>query len=50
MYRVTDMICRRCSCGSGGADFGKVRSFLSIEEMVAMLKEYKDDLESEIQE
>jgi hypothetical protein len=42
------MIYGRCGCGSGGVDFGKVRSS-SIEEKVAMPKEYKDDLEREIQ-
>ena len=36
-------------CGSGtcGTDFQKVRSFLTKEERVALLKEYKDDLEKE---
>jgi hypothetical protein len=35
-----------CGCGTG---FGKVRSFLTREEKVSMLKEYKDDLEKEVQ-
>lgn len=36
-------------CGSGtcGTDLQKVRSFLTKEERVALLKEYKDDLEKE---
>ena len=38
-----------CGCGSSGRDFGKVRSFLTREEKVSMLKEYKDDLEREVQ-
>jgi hypothetical protein len=38
-----------CGCGSDGVGVGKVRSFLTIEEKVAMLKEYKDDLEREVQ-
>jgi hypothetical protein len=41
-----------CSCGSSSSsrtDFGKVRSFLTREEKVSMLKEYKDDLEREVQ-
>ncbi|MGE5662236.1 MAG: hypothetical protein ACM3X1_08315 [Ignavibacteriales bacterium] len=38
-----------CGCSSSGRDFGKVRSFLTREEKVSMLKEYKDDLEREVQ-
>jgi hypothetical protein len=39
-----------CGCGSSSrTDFGKVRSFLTREEKVSMLKEYKDDLEREVQ-
>ena len=42
-----------CGCGSSSSssrtDFGKVRSFLTREEKVSMLKEYKDDLEREVQ-
>jgi hypothetical protein len=36
------------SCGCG-TDFRKARSFLTREEKVSMLKEYKDDLEKEVQ-
>ena len=39
-----------CGYGSGwGAGFGRVRSFLTREEKVSMLKEYKEDLEKEVQ-
>jgi hypothetical protein len=39
-----------CGCGSSrGTDVGRVRSFLTREEKVSMLKEYKNDLEKEIQ-
>jgi hypothetical protein len=38
-----------CGCGSSGRDVGRVRSFLTREEKVSMLKEYKDDLEKEVQ-
>jgi hypothetical protein len=39
-----------CGCGSSrGIDVGRVRSFLTREEKVSMLKEYKNDLEKEIQ-
>ena len=40
------------SCGYSsrcGTDYGKVRSFLTREEKVSMLKEYKDDLDREVQ-
>jgi hypothetical protein len=38
-----------CGYSSGcGTDFGKVRSFLTKEEKVSLLKEYKDDLEKEV--
>jgi hypothetical protein len=38
------------SCGcSSGIDIRKARSFLTREEKVSMLKEYKDDLEKEVQ-
>jgi hypothetical protein len=40
------------SCGySSGCEtvFGRVRSFLTREEKLSMLKEYKDDLEKEVQ-
>ena len=38
-----------CGCGSGrGIDVGRVRSFLTREEKVSMLKS-KDDLEKEVQ-
>lgn len=40
------------NCGYGsdcGTGFGEVRSFLTKEEKVSMLKEYKDDLEKEVQ-
>jgi hypothetical protein len=39
-----------CGCGSSrGIDVGRARSFLTREEKVSMLKEYKNDLEKEIQ-
>jgi hypothetical protein len=39
-----------CGCGSSrGIEGGRVRSFLTKEEKVSMLKEYKDDLEKEVQ-
>jgi hypothetical protein len=41
-----------CGCGSSsssGIDVRKVRSFLTREEKVSLLKEYKDDLEKEVQ-
>jgi hypothetical protein len=37
-----------CCGSSNGIDFGKVRSFLTREEKVSLLKEYKDDLEKEV--
>jgi hypothetical protein len=36
------------SCGCSGIDVRRARSFLTREEKVSMLKEYKDDLEKEI--
>jgi hypothetical protein len=36
-----------CGAGSCSTDFQKARSFLTKEERVALLKEYKDDLEKE---
>jgi hypothetical protein len=39
-----------CGYSSGcGTDYGRVRNFLTREEKVSMLKEYKDDLEKEVQ-
>jgi hypothetical protein len=38
-----------CGCGGSGIDIRKVRSFLTREEKVSLLKEYKDDLEKEVQ-
>jgi hypothetical protein len=38
-----------CGCGSSRIDVGKVRSFLTREEKVSILKEYKDDLDKEVQ-
>jgi hypothetical protein len=39
-----------CGYGSGwGTGFGKVRSFLTREEKISMLKEYKEELEKETQ-
>jgi hypothetical protein len=39
-----------CGYGSGcGTDSGRVRNFVTREEKVSMLKEYKDDLEKEVQ-
>ena len=49
IYRIANMTYGSCGCGSGRTDFGKVRSFLTREEKVSMLKEYKSDLEKEIQ-
>jgi hypothetical protein len=49
IYRITNMTYGSCGCGTSGRDFGKVRSFLTREEKVSMLKEYKDDLEREVQ-
>jgi hypothetical protein len=36
-----------CGTGSCGTDFQKARNFLTKEERVALLREYKDDLEKE---
>jgi hypothetical protein len=50
IYRITNMTYGSCGCGSSrGIDVGRVRSFLTREEKVSMLKDYKDDLEKEIQ-
>jgi hypothetical protein len=50
IYRITNMTYGSCGCGSGrGTDVGRVRSFLTREEKVSMLKEYKNDLEKEVQ-
>ena len=39
-----------CGCGSGrGIDVVSLISFLTREEKVSMLKEYKNDLEKEVQ-
>jgi hypothetical protein len=39
-----------CGYSSGcGTDYGSVRSYLTREEKVSKLKEYKDDLEKEVQ-
>jgi hypothetical protein len=35
------------SCCGGGSGFQKARSFLTKEERIGLLKEYKDDLEKE---
>jgi hypothetical protein len=42
----------RYGCGGGGGHWGYgygVRSFLTKEEKLAMLKEYKEDLEKEVE-
>ena len=36
-----------CGTSNCGTDFQKARSFLTKEERVALLKEYKDELEKE---
>ncbi|HKG71469.1 MAG TPA: hypothetical protein VKA87_06190 [Nitrososphaeraceae archaeon] len=38
----------RYGCGSAGWSYGGGRSFLTNEEKLAMLKEYKEDLEKEV--
>jgi hypothetical protein len=38
----------RYGCGGGGWSYGR-RSFLTNEEKLAMLKEYKEDLEKEVE-
>ena len=38
-----------CGGGGGGWSYGGRRSFLTKEEKLAMLKEYKEDLEKEVQ-
>ena len=35
-------------CGGGGWSYGERRSFLTKEEKLTMLKEYKEDLEKEV--
>lgn len=47
IYRIANMTYG--SCGCSGIDVRRARSFLTREEKVSMLKEYKDDLEKEIQ-
>lgn len=37
------------SCGCGSSSRMEIRSFLTRDEKVSMLKEYKDDLEKEVQ-
>jgi hypothetical protein len=49
IYRIANMTYGSCGCGSSVRDVGRVRSFLTREEKVSMLKEYKDDLEKEVQ-
>ena len=50
IYRIANMTYGSCGCGSSrGIDVGRVRSFLTREEKVLMLKEYKNDLEKEVQ-
>jgi hypothetical protein len=49
IYRIANMTSGSSGCDSSGRDFGKVGSFLTREEKVSMLKEYKDDLEREVQ-
>jgi hypothetical protein len=47
---MTNMTYGSCGCGSSsGIDIQKARSFLTREEKVSLLKEYKDDLEKEVQ-
>jgi hypothetical protein len=46
---MTNMTYGICGCCISGIDFGKARSFLTTEEKVSMLKEYKDELEREVQ-
>jgi hypothetical protein len=48
---MTNMTYGSCGygCSSSGIDVRKVRSFLTREEKVSLLKEYKDDLEKEVQ-
>lgn len=47
IYRIANMTYGSCGCGE--IDIRRARSFLTREEKVSMLKEYKDDLEKEIQ-
>ena len=47
---MTNMTYGSCGYGcSSGIDIRKARSFLTREEKVSLLKEYKDDLEKEVQ-
>ena len=43
-----EVIGMRYGCGGGGWSYGR-RSFLTNEEKLAMLKEYKEDLEKEVE-
>lgn len=45
IYRIANMTYGSYCCG--GIDIRRARSFLTREEKVSMLKEYKDDLERE---
>jgi hypothetical protein len=50
IYRIANMIYGTCSYGSGcGTGFERARSFLTKEEKVSLLREYKEDLEKEVQ-
>ena len=50
IYRIANMTYGSCGYSSGcGTDYGRVRGFLTSEEKVSMLKEYKDNLEKEVQ-
>jgi hypothetical protein len=50
IYRIANMTYGSCGYSSGcGTDYGSVRSYLTREEKVSKLKEYKDDLEKEVQ-
>lgn len=46
---MTNMTYGICGCCKSGIGVGKARSFLTMEEKVSMLKEYKDELEREVQ-
>jgi hypothetical protein len=55
LYRISDIKevkeQMRYGCGGGGGHWGYgygVRTFLTNEEKLAMLKEYKEDLEKEV--
>lgn len=47
IYRIANMTYG--SCGCSGIDIQRARSFLTREEKVSMLREYKNDLEREVQ-